>query len=194
MTTSLLCRFAGLTLLLLGTSIAPMTFAEPATPVEQASTTPEALDTTGFDKTFTRSNLTYLGGQPDAEGMQRLADAGVAAIINLRMPEEMQELKDDSGFNETTEAGKHGMNLYSIPLREEASFTPAAVQQFSEIYDAHDGNVFLHCASGRRVNYLWTAFQVRHKGLSIEEARRQMLAADADLAPLEGLLGESLSQ
>jgi protein tyrosine phosphatase (PTP) superfamily phosphohydrolase (DUF442 family) len=187
-----LFRSAFVTLLLLGISMADPASAEPVTSAKQTNPLPEILDSTGFNKSFTRSNQTYLGGQPDTEGMQRLAEARVAAIVNLRMPEEMTELEDESGFNEAAVADRHGMTLYSIPMREEASFTPAAVTQFSKIYDTHDGNVFLHCSSGRRANYLWTAFLVRHKGLSIEEAQRRMMAHDADVTPLEGLLGESL--
>lgn len=192
LTTSPLYRSAFVTLLLLGTSIAHLVRAEPAASAEQKNPLPEILDTTGFNKSFSRSDQTYLGGQPDAEGMQRLAEARVAAIVNLRMPEEMEELEGESGFNETAAADQHGISLYNIPIREEASFTPAAVKQFSEIYDAHEGKVFLHCSSGRRVNYLWTAFLVRHKGLSIDEAQRRMIAHDEEVALLEGLLGESL--
>ena len=149
---------------------------------------PVKLDPAGFEQVLAQSGSTLLGGQPSIKGLQRIKQAGVRAVISLRTDKEVAKL----GFDEAEQAREAGLAFYTIPLSDDASFSPAAVQQFIDLYDRYEGEVFLHCRSGRRVSYLWTAFLVKHQGLDLAAAQQHAAAINLGHSPIEGLLGKAL--
>ena len=149
---------------------------------------PVKLDPKGIEQVLVQSGVTLLGGQPSVAGLQRVKQAGIGAVVSLRTAHEVEKL----GFDEAQQAKAAGLAYYNIPLSDDASFSPAALQAFSEIYDQHGGKVFLHCRSGRRVSYLWTAFLVQHKGLDLATAQQHAAAINLGRSPIEGLLGREL--
>ncbi|MEJ6592620.1 MAG: sulfur transferase domain-containing protein [SAR86 cluster bacterium] len=153
-----------------------------------AAEVPVKLDPTDFEQVLAQSGSTLLGGQPTLKGLQRVKQAGVRAVISLRTDKEVAKL----GFDEAEQARDAGLAFYTIPLSDDASFSPAAVQQFIDLYDQYEGAVLLHCRSGRRVSYLWTAFLVKHQGLDLATAQQHAAAINLGQSPIEGLLGQAL--
>lgn len=154
----------------------------------QAADLPVKLDPAGFDRVLSQSGATLIAGQPTPAGLLRAKQAGVTAVISLRTEKEMKELP----FDEAAQVKADGLQYYNIPLGDDASFTPAAVQQFIDLYTEHDGKVLLHCHSARRASYMWTAFLVKHEGMDLASAQQQAAAINLGTSPVEGLLGKKL--
>jgi uncharacterized protein (TIGR01244 family) len=154
----------------------------------QAADLPVKLDPAGFEKVLSQSGSTLIAGQPTPAGLLRAKQAGVTAVISLRTEKEMKELP----FDEAAQVQADGLQYYNIPLGDDDSFAPAAVQQFIDLYTLHDGKVLLHCRSARRASYMWTAFLVKHEGMDLASAQQQAAAINLGTSPIEGLLGKKL--
>lgn len=97
----------------------------------------------------------WLGGPPSSTDLQRLAEAGVGLVIDLRTAEE-----DTDGAAEAALA--QGMRYLNLPVGRDlvdadvlARFSTA----FEEATAAAEG-VLVHCASGNRVGELWALYRV----------------------------------
>ena len=154
----------------------------------QAAELPVKLDPAGFETTLSQRGPNLIAGQPTTAGLLRAKQAGVTAVISLRTAEESKAL----AFDEAAQAQANGLQYYNIPLGDDASFSPAAVQQFIDLYTQHEGKVLLHCHSARRASYLWTAFLVKHEGLDLARAQQHAAAINLGTSPIEGLLGRKL--
>ena len=62
-------------------------------------------------------------------------------------------------------------------------------------FEAADSKVLLHCTVAWRASHLWAAYLVKHKGYTLEEAKRHGAAMNLNGysagTPLDGLLGTS---
>jgi len=87
-------------------------------------------------------------GQPDAQVLQRVAEAGFVAVIDLRTDEE------DRGLDEKSEVERLGMQYVSLPVagRDDISFDKAA--ELDRLLAGFDGPLLVHCGSGNRVGAL----------------------------------------
>lgn len=102
-------------------------------------------------------------GQPTQELLERAAEAGYAAVIDLRGEDE------DRGIDERSVTEELGMTYVSIPLSTPADATLGAAAEVAGVLRGFDGPVLLHCASGNRVGALF-ALNAAADGATAEEA------------------------
>lgn len=126
----------------------------------------------------------YTGGQPAPAEWPALAAAGVATVINLRAPEELQ------GRDEAAEVAAQGMRYLSMPVVGPDDVTDAnAARLWQAIHEA-DGKVLVHCASGNRVGALLALAAYRNGGMDAPAALA--FGQSAGLTRLEPLVREHL--
>lgn len=129
----------------------------------------------------------WLGGPPSASDLERLHEAGVALVIDLRTIEE--------GIDEVAAASKaQGLRYLNVPLGEELA-SDELLQRVGSVLDRakEDGEgVLLHCASGNRAGEVWALHRVQ-RGASVDEALEQAEEAGTRgdrLTRLREVLGE----
>jgi len=147
----------------------------------------------GMEKGLFRDGRVYVGGQPTEKSLVSLASLGVKSVVNLRTPREMAD-RVQVPFDEAAEVARLGMEYVTIPIGgAEYPYAPQAVERFAQVLEGHTGPVLLHCRSGVRASYLWTAYLVRYGGLSLDAAlaRGKVMGIGPD--PLEQLLGRPLT-
>ena len=131
----------------------------------------------------------YIAGQPDEAALAELKNRGVAVVINARTPSEVEN-RELVPFDEASVVGDLGMSYISIPLGgEEFPYEPSAVEKLAEVLAAHHGPVLIHCTYGGRAVYLWIAYLVQHRGLTLEEAMDRGEAMQLRPHPVGRLLG-----
>lgn len=161
----------------------------PASAADAADLRAERVDAEGYSHGPWRSGDALLAGQPEPEAIERLAESGYRLVINLRTPEEMDELD----FDHAAVVESAGMTYVHLPLRgsEAYPFTPAAVDALAEVLERHEGPFLLHCASSFRAGQLWGAYLVRHQGVPVDVAFD--IGRETGLrVPLEEFLGTRL--
>lgn len=124
-------------------------------------------------------------GQPDEAMLKAARAAGFKAVIDLRTASE------ERGFDEAGAAEALGLAYINLPIADGADITYENAAKLSEIMDAADGPMLLHCVSGNRVGAL-VALQAAMAGASDEDA----LAAGkaAGLTRLEPAVVQRLRQ
>lgn len=122
-------------------------------------------------------------GQPDAEVLQRFAEAGYAAVIDLRAVDE------DRGMDEKAVVEDLGLDYILLPIddAEDVSFDTA--RQLDELLSGYEGPVLVHCASSNRVGAL-LALRESLAGASDDEALE--VGRQSGLTRLEPLVRERL--
>ncbi len=89
-------------------------------------------------------------GQPGAEQLQRLAENGLAAVINLRTADE------DAGFDEASLLRGADVAYYQVPVAGGGGLTRENAERLDRLLQRHAGQpVLVHCASGNRVGALF---------------------------------------
>lgn len=143
---------------------------------------------------FTQVDNVYVGGQPTQAALAWLKERGVKTVISLRTPYEMNN-RDMVPFDEAAVAGDMGMTLVTIPLGgSDHPYDTAAVDRFARVVEENgDSPIFVHCTVGQRATHMWTAWQVRHKGMELEDALATAQRMEFGQHPLEGLLGTPLT-
>jgi uncharacterized protein (TIGR01244 family) len=108
------------------------------------------------------------GGQLDRAQLQRLADAGVRAVVDLRLPFEPR------GFDEASAARDAGMEY--IPLPMGGVIADDSIDRLRAILAAAARRpVVLHCASGNRVGAALIPYLVLDLGMEVEAALQTAL-------------------
>jgi uncharacterized protein (TIGR01244 family) len=131
----------------------------------------------------------YVGGQPGEKALAGLAALGVTTVVNVRTPGEMAD-KAQVPFDEAAEVARLGMEYVTIPMGgPEYPYSPEVVDRFAQVLERRPGPVLLHCRTGGRVSYLWTAYLVRYGGLDLDAALARGRAMAIGPDPLEQLLG-----
>jgi uncharacterized protein (TIGR01244 family) len=102
-------------------------------------------------------------GQPDAETLRIIAEAGYVAVVDLRTAEEPR------GFDEAATARELGLSYVSLPIGDADDISYKNAAALDKALAAFDGPVLLHCASGNRVGALF-ALSAKARGASDEEA------------------------
>lgn len=130
-----------------------------------------------------------IGDQPSAIDLHALKATGTRAIVNLRLPSEMQTLN----FDEAALAAELGLDYQALPVGGgEHPYTPELLAAFARTMDQHQGQVLLHCAFGGRAGHLYAAWLVRYQGQSPLQALRSIEPLGAWPLPMERLLGQEL--
>jgi len=154
---------------------------------------PQKLNPQGYYKTFARSGNAYIAGQPSKAAIKELKSHGITAVINLRTSKEMTNTKK-MPYDESSEVAAQGLDYISIPMNGTKPYSELMLDQFIKAYDANEGRVLLHCRSGKRASQMWTAFLVKHEGMSLTEATKIGEQIYLDGAPMNGLLGQETKE
>jgi uncharacterized protein (TIGR01244 family) len=117
------------------------------------------------------SDRVAIGGQPTAEQVQALGNAGFNGIINLR---EQSEFDDGLLSHAARDAG---VQFFRIPLSRENP-SDAAVDKFLAVTD-DDGlyPLFVYCGSGNRAAALWMIRRVLRDGWTVAKAESEASGA-----------------
>jgi len=133
----------------------------------------------------------YIAGQPSFQGFDQLKELGIARVINLRGPKEMDDI-EAVPFDEPSAVEELGIHYVHIPLGERNDYQPEVVETLAAVLAKSEEPVLIHCASGGRASYLWAAYLVRYKGLDYDEAYKHARAMAISTTSFERLLGEEL--
>lgn len=85
------------------------------------------------------------GGQPTAEQLEQLRDAGVKVVVDLRDPMEQRP------FDEPARARELGLEYINVPVRPGVTNDDQLDRVREALRNADERPVFLHCASANRV-------------------------------------------
>ena len=110
----------------------------------------------------------YRGGQPRADGIQKLAALGINTIINLRAG-------DDRSRREEREAQAAGLRYFNVPFKRLGRPTDEQIKKTLAIINAmENGRVFVHCQHGAdRTGSVIAIYRVAHDGWTSKEAKRE---------------------
>lgn len=153
-----------------------------------SSTPKEAPVPTLSDAELHRSGRVILAGQVTPDQLRDLQTQGVRTVVNCRRQTEIDQLS----FDEAYLVDELGMTYTHLPLGGSDGYSPQDVDAFAEVLRSHTGNVLLHCSGGGRVRLLYTAYLIRHEGLSANDAKLRVQALGQGPSSLERLLGERI--
>ncbi|MDP6376023.1 MAG: sulfur transferase domain-containing protein [Pseudomonadales bacterium] len=169
------------------------TFGLAGTAGLHAGELPQKLNADGFGEVLAVSGSTYIAGQPTKIGLDRMKQAGVTTVVNLRTHMEMNN-RDVVPFDEAAYVDELGLEYVHIPLGGPGTpYNPGAVKTFAAAMEKAQGRVLLHCTVAWRASHLWTAYLVRNRGMAIEEAVRHGQAINLGTLPLEQFLDRPLT-
>ena len=127
------------------------------------------------------SDRISVGGQPSEADLDRLAERGFRAVINLRTDDEAN--LPISPEAERAYAESAGLTYRRLPIRP-AGLRPHEVEVFRLIARDLPGPIFVHCAAGQRAS----AISVLAEGVGdtadarlLAAARRGIAVPDADV-------------
>ncbi len=130
----------------------------------KADSAPKAVEIAGV-RNLHKVGDVYLAGQPNADGLRALRDAGVKTVIDLRTPAESR------GFDETGTCGELGLTYINAPFRVPDTLEDSVFDRVRDaLTDPKSGPVLLHCGSANRVGGVWIAHRVLDGGLTYEQA------------------------
>jgi uncharacterized protein (TIGR01244 family) len=116
---------------------------------------------------------------------RRIAEAGVAAVVNLRPAAEQP------GVDEQAAVRALGLAYHAFPIASAADFDAETVSRFSALMVQLRGRpVLVHCGSGNRVGALFALSRAREPGVSAREALAY--GRSAGLAGLEPQIARML--
>lgn len=152
-----------------------LAFGAAALPVVGAATEKESQAVSQEQKTF---GIAYAAqaepgvlaaGQPTEEQLRQAAAAGYRSVIDLRAPGEKRD------FDEPAAARELGLDYTNLPVT--AELDGATLDRFSEIFEAAERPVLIHCATSNRVGALLYAYLVLEQGMAEETALERARAA-----------------
>lgn len=109
------------------------------------------------------------GGQPTAQGLKLLKEAGVRTVINLRTEAVLVA-------REAAVAKQLGLDYFSIPLTVFDAPAGADIERFlSLVAEVRRQPVFVHCLHGRdRTGTLVAIYRIKNQGWTSERAYAEM--------------------
>ena len=154
---------------------------------------PVKLDSTGFTEVLARSGDVYIAGQPTEDALKKLQAEGVTTVVNLRTDAEMNN-RQGVPYDERAAVAALGMTYIHLPQGgPDTPYSPATVAALAQAIDDNPGKTLLHCTVAWRASHLWTAYLMRYKDLSLDEAIEHGRAINLGTLPLEGFLGERVT-
>jgi len=149
----------------------------------------EGVKIEGMDGAFYRAGRLVVGAQPTEHDLRALRAGGVGTVINLRSNKEMGD-REGVAFNEPAEVTSLGMGYVHIPLGGDDGYDPADVETFARALEACHGDALVHCASGARARAMWSAYLIRDRRWTREQAEELRRTLGERPGALERLLGE----
>ncbi|HLS47056.1 MAG TPA: hypothetical protein VK012_00940 [Gemmatimonadales bacterium] len=104
------------------------------------------------------------GGQPTAQQIEALGQAGGGVVLDIRDPMEPRP------FDEKATVEKLGMTYINVPISPGATGDAKLEQILSVLRENHDRTVFFHCGSGNRVGGAMIAHLMLDHDVPEEEA------------------------
>jgi protein tyrosine phosphatase (PTP) superfamily phosphohydrolase (DUF442 family) len=109
------------------------------------------------------------GGQPTAEQLRALKEAGGAIVLDIRDPMESRPM-DEAGL-----VRQLGMEYVNIPVRAGALDDSILERILAVLRGAGDRTVFFHCGSGNRVGGALIPHFILDQGLEEQDAVEQAM-------------------
>lgn len=115
----------------------------------------------------------YRGAQPSPAGIDELRKMQVAAIIDLRRPDE----EPITRFQEQRAVEAAGLRYYSVPMTgSRAPFREEIDRVMSLIDDPQNQPVFIHCRRGAdRTGTIVAIYRMTHHGWTAERAIQEAM-------------------
>jgi protein tyrosine phosphatase (PTP) superfamily phosphohydrolase (DUF442 family) len=111
------------------------------------------------------SNELGSAGQPTAEQLQMIAQAGYEVIVNLALHDRPYSLDGEAALVQGL-----GLEYVHLPVDWEAP-THRDLESFMALMDARQGKkVFVHCAENKRVSVFVALYRILRQGWSQEAA------------------------
>lgn len=108
-------------------------------------------------------------GQPTAEQLQAIKDAGYEVVINLAMGNTPRDLP-----NEAELLAEKGLDYVHIPVEWEAPTAENLSQFFAAMEANQDKKCFVHCIANMRVSAFVFLYRVLRQGAARAEAEAIM--------------------
>ncbi len=120
----------------------------------------------GSTRNVHRCGLLYLAGQPGKDDVEKLKEAGIDLVLDLRTPGEID-------WDEPAVVQNAGIAYQRLPFRAPDTLTDevfnAARQTLRAARDKNE-SVLVHCGSANRVGAVWLAYRVLDEGVAWSEA------------------------
>ncbi len=123
-------------------------------------------------------------GQPDSESLQVFADAGYAAVIDLRGAEE------NRGFDEPAAVQELGLAYVAFPIEGRDAINFENARELDDLIRSQNGPVLVHCGSGNRVGAL---LALRASLLGADDTASLEIGRAGGLTRLEDTVRERLA-
>jgi protein tyrosine phosphatase (PTP) superfamily phosphohydrolase (DUF442 family) len=109
------------------------------------------------------------GGQPSADHLKAMKDAGVQILLDLRDPMEQRQ------FDEPALARQVGLEYINVPVSA-ATINDATMERvLTVIRNAGEKQIYFHCGSGNRVGATLLPYFMIDLGMDEEEATEQAM-------------------
>lgn len=130
------------------------------------------------------------GGQPTAEDLAALRDAGLRTVINLRVPTERGTQDEPKWIEELDLA------YVSIPVQGKEGLTEEVARQLDLALETSERPVLVHCGSGNRVGAVFAlrAFYLEGKAPEAALAIGRTAGVTRLEAAVEKLLAEAAGE
>lgn len=111
-----------------------------------------------------------IAGQPTADQLAQVADAGYSVVVNLAMHDSDNAIPEEGSITASL-----GMSYVHIPVPSDAP-TPGHVKTFFRVMDSFDDEkVFVHCTVSGRVSAFMNRYMMLRKGATAEQATSPLL-------------------
>jgi uncharacterized protein (TIGR01244 family) len=130
-------------------------------------------------ETIRVSDRLAVGGQPDESDLDRLAERGFRAVVNLRMDDEANQ--PISPEAERAYAESAGLTYRRLPITP-AGLRPHQVEAFRKIIESLPGPIYVHCGAGQRAS----AISILAEGVSDRAGASLLAAARQGIAFADG--------
>jgi protein tyrosine phosphatase (PTP) superfamily phosphohydrolase (DUF442 family) len=128
-------------------------------------------------------------GQPTAEQLAAVKEAGYDVVINLALGTTPRDLP-----NEADLVARHGMDYIHIPVVFDKP-TEADLERFFAAMDENrDKKCFVHCIANMRVSAFVFLYRVLRQGVAPDEARAMMNRLWQPNAVWQKFIDETLAQ
>lgn len=127
-------------------------------------------------------------GQPDEAKLRDMHATGVRTIVNLRTPEEMEEVKKQ-GFDEEATAKSLGIKYVQIPIRNWRDFSPEALASIAKAFDEAEGRILYHCRTASRTTEALVPYLIKYQGMDINAATQLGRSMRGTTSMFEDFLG-----
>ena len=111
----------------------------------------------------------FISGQPGDSIFSTLKQKGLDLVINVRTPEEMEQLKQE-GFNEEAFLNKLGIPYVQVPIGGAAGFSPDAIKNINSAIENHPGKVMIHCRGAGRASNALVAWLINYQNIPMNDA------------------------